>query len=118
MRDLEKKSRGYGFVEFEREKDFISAYRQASGKKILERRIEVDAEYGRTKKSFRPIRLGGGLNKTRKSKNHPFPIEYNEFKKKNIKKRKKDKVINIQNNQEFFTNKNEMEIEKDIKIEY
>lgn len=94
IKDLNQKSKGYGFIEFENEKDFISAYRQASGKKILNKRIEVDAEYGRSRNTFRPLRLGGGLNKSRRSKNHCFPIEYNEFrKKKKIRKIKKEKIV-------------------------
>lgn len=43
-------------------------------------------EYGRKKKNFRPMRLGGGLGDTRRSKNHPYPIEQSKFKAKRKKK--------------------------------
>lgn len=42
--------------------------------KIKGREIEVDVEYGRTRKTFRPMRLGGGLGYSRRSKNHPYPM--------------------------------------------
>ncbi|RKP33771.1 hypothetical protein BJ085DRAFT_11970, partial [Dimargaris cristalligena] len=54
-------SRGYAFVEFEREGDMRAAYRDADGMSILGRRIVVDVERGRTVKGWRPRRLGGGL---------------------------------------------------------
>jgi U1 small nuclear ribonucleoprotein 70kDa len=59
--DLEGKPRGYGFVEFERERDMRNAYKQADGRRILGRRILVDVERGRTVKNWLPRRLGGGL---------------------------------------------------------
>jgi len=61
-----KKPRGYAFVEFEHERDMHSAYKHADGKKIDGRRIVVDVERGRTVKSWRPRRLGGGLGGTRR----------------------------------------------------
>lgn len=79
VRDLKGKSKGYGFVEFKRKEEFVKAFRDASGKRIKGKRIHVDAEYGRTKRKFRPMRLGGGLGKSRKSKNHPYPLERNKF---------------------------------------
>ena len=72
VKDKNGKSRGYGFVEFGHRSDFLSAYRQATYKKILKRKIVVDAEYGRTRKGFRPTRFGGGLGLTRRSKKHSF----------------------------------------------
>lgn len=42
--------------------------------KILKKEIEVDCEYSRTRKTFRPRRFGGGLGNSRKSLNHPFPM--------------------------------------------
>ncbi|KAF9901102.1 hypothetical protein BX616_002382 [Lobosporangium transversale] len=65
VRDKEGKSRGYAFIEFEREKDMKAAYKDADGIKILGRRIVVDVERGRTVKGWRPKRLGGGLGGTR-----------------------------------------------------
>lgn len=59
------KARGYGFVEFEHERDMKTAYKQADGKKIDGRRVLVDVERGRTVRNWRPRRLGGGLGSTR-----------------------------------------------------
>lgn len=59
------KSRGYAFVEFEKDKDLKVAYNEADGLKIQGRRIVVDVERGRTVKGWLPRRLGGGLGKTR-----------------------------------------------------
>ena len=72
IRDKNGKSRGYGFVEFGHKADFLSAYRQATYKKINKKKIIVDAEYARTRKGFRPTRFGGGVGSKRHSKNHPF----------------------------------------------
>ncbi|KAJ3331652.1 hypothetical protein HDU76_002610 [Blyttiomyces sp. JEL0837] len=60
-----EKSRGYAFVEFERERDLTTAYKEADGVKLDGRRILVDVERGRTVKGWRPRRLGGGLGGTR-----------------------------------------------------
>lgn len=73
IRDKEtNKSRGYAFIEFERERDFYAAYRQADGKVIDGKRIQVDAEMGRIKLKWRPMRLGGGRGDARRSIRHPF----------------------------------------------
>lgn len=61
-----RRPRGYAFVEYEHERDMHSAYKHADGKKIDGRRIVVDVERGRTVKSWRPRRLGGGLGGTRR----------------------------------------------------
>jgi U1 small nuclear ribonucleoprotein len=61
------KSRGYGFVTFESEKDCKAAYNEANGKMIERRRIVVDMERGRTRKDWLPRRLGGGKGQTRKA---------------------------------------------------
>lgn len=55
------KPKGYGFVEFEDERDMKVAYKQADGVKIDDRRVVVDVERGRTVKGWNPRRLGGGL---------------------------------------------------------
>ncbi|KAJ3183250.1 hypothetical protein HDU85_002276 [Gaertneriomyces sp. JEL0708] len=57
----EGKSRGYAFIEYEREKDMKAAYKEADGMKINDRRVLVDVERGRTVKGWKPRRLGGGL---------------------------------------------------------
>lgn len=72
VKDLEGRSRGYGFVEFSNNAEFLSAYRNASGKFIRGRQINVDAEYARLTKSFRPMRLGGGLGGSRKTKGRRY----------------------------------------------
>lgn len=65
VRDPEEKSRGYGFIEFERERDLKDAFRDADGMRIVDRRVVVDVERGRTVKNWKPKRLGGGLGQTR-----------------------------------------------------
>ena len=59
------KHRGYGFIEFEHERDMKTAYKQGDGKKIDGKRVLVDVERGRTVRNWRPRRLGGGLGSTR-----------------------------------------------------
>lgn len=59
--DLEGKPRGYGFVEYTKEKDMMDAYKKCDGKKIDGRRIIVDVERGRTVRGWLPRRFGGGL---------------------------------------------------------
>ncbi|KAG2183009.1 hypothetical protein INT44_005990 [Umbelopsis vinacea] len=65
VRDTEGKSKGYAFIEFEREKDMRAAYKDADGLKLDGRRVLVDVERGRTVKGWKPRRLGGGLGNTR-----------------------------------------------------
>ena len=45
--DLDGKSRGYAFIEFEREEDMTMAFKRSDGKKIDGRRVVVDVERGR-----------------------------------------------------------------------
>ncbi|KAG0264520.1 hypothetical protein DFQ27_001189 [Actinomortierella ambigua] len=65
VRAKDEQSRGYAFIEYEREKDMKAAYKDADGIKILGRRVVVDVERGRTVKGWKPKRLGGGLGGTR-----------------------------------------------------
>lgn len=60
--------RGYAFIEFERERDFKIAYKEAGRRKIDGRRILVDVERGRTVKTWKPNRLDGPNNACAKSK--------------------------------------------------
>jgi len=55
------KSKGYAFIEFERDSDMKAAYKDADGLKLKDRRMLVDVERGRTVKEWRPRRYGGGL---------------------------------------------------------
>ncbi|KAG7385217.1 U1 small nuclear ribonucleoprotein 70 kDa [Phytophthora boehmeriae] len=66
VEDPEGKSRGYGFVEYEKEADMKSAYKYADGKKIDGRRVVVDVERGRTVRDWLPRKFGGGIGETRK----------------------------------------------------
>ncbi|GBG78818.1 hypothetical protein CBR_g28042 [Chara braunii] len=59
------KPRGYAFIEFHHTRDMKTAYKQADGRKIDNRRVLVDVERGRTVANWRPRRLGGGLGSTR-----------------------------------------------------
>ena len=63
--DKDGKPRGYGFIEFERDRDMRTAYKQAEGRRIMGRRILVDVERGRTAADWFPRRLGGGLGTPR-----------------------------------------------------
>lgn len=66
IEDEEGKSRGYAFVEYEKEADMKSAYKHADGKKIDGRRVVVDVERGRTVRDWLPRKFGGGIGETRK----------------------------------------------------
>lgn len=72
IRDMEGNSRCYAFVEYFSHQDFISAYKNGQGKKIMRRPITVDAEFGRLKPFFRPTRLGGGAGSRRRIKGARF----------------------------------------------
>ena len=72
IKDLESNSKGYGFIEFSNNSEFLSAFRQGSGKWLRGKPINVDAEYARVTRGFRPMRLGGGLGQTRRSKGLRF----------------------------------------------
>ncbi|KAM7529720.1 hypothetical protein LguiB_033130 [Lonicera macranthoides] len=59
------KPRGYAFIEYVHTRDMKTAYKQADGRKLDNRRVLVDVERGRTVPNWRPRRLGGGLGTTR-----------------------------------------------------
>ncbi|KAF7316966.1 U1 snRNP 70K protein [Mycena chlorophos] len=61
VRDKKKRSRGYAFVVYERERDMKAAYKESDGLHIMGKRILVDVERGRTVRGWKPRRLGGGL---------------------------------------------------------
>jgi len=66
-----RKSRGYAFVEYEREEDMKRAYKYADAMRIDGRPIVVDVERGHTVPNFLPRRLGGGLGATRHADKPP-----------------------------------------------
>jgi len=73
--DKKKKiSRGYAFIEYEREEDMKRAYKYADAMRIDGRAIVVDVERGHTVPNFLPRRLGGGLGATRASGKPPGSI--------------------------------------------
>ena len=61
-------SRGYGFVEFRDERDANEAVKRLDGRKIDGFRVIVDREFGRTKHSWYPKRLGGGKGDSRRDR--------------------------------------------------
>ncbi|KEP61972.1 UNVERIFIED_CONTAM: RNA recognition motif-containing protein [Hammondia hammondi] len=69
--DRNGKPRGYGFIEFENDRDMKEAYKNADGKKIDGRRVLVDVERARTVPGWLPRRLGGGRGKPRGSNTKP-----------------------------------------------
>ncbi|KAF2859111.1 RNA-binding domain-containing protein [Piedraia hortae CBS 480.64] len=62
-KDRTGQSRGYGFVEFERERDMKAAYKETESFSIRGRKVLVDVERGRTVQGWKPVRFGGGLGK-------------------------------------------------------
>lgn len=65
---ITKKSKGYAFIEFRKERDAENAFRNADGRKIEGHRILVDRELGRTKESWTPRRFGGGKGEKRRDR--------------------------------------------------
>jgi len=63
-----KKSRGYAFVEFAKDRDADYAVLKADGRKIEGNRVIVDRELGRTREKWLPRRLGGGKGDVRKDR--------------------------------------------------
>ena len=69
------KSRGYAFLEFERESDLRAAQREMDGYKLRGRRIVVDVERGRTVSGWTPRKLGGGIGGTRAPGVKPVKVD-------------------------------------------
>jgi len=63
IRDLNGKSRGYGFIVFEKQSDAANCVDELcrNGVKVGNRTILVDIERGRLIRNWKPTRLGGGL---------------------------------------------------------
>lgn len=80
IRDRDGRSRGYGFVAFERESDAKNCVKELAptGLKIpvpgksLTRTILVDIERGRLVRNWKPRRLGGGLGGRHYTKPNPY----------------------------------------------
>lgn len=84
VEDKKGKSRGYGFVVFERERDARDAARAMDGAKVGDRTIVVDVERGRTVRDWLPRRLGGGLGgrnytKIEADNRRPFNVHASNF---------------------------------------
>ncbi|XP_073002354.1 U1 small nuclear ribonucleoprotein 70 kDa [Typha latifolia] len=62
---VSNKPRGYAFIEYMHTRDMKTAYKQADGRKVDNKRVLVDVERGRTVPNWRPRRLGGGLGSSR-----------------------------------------------------
>lgn len=88
----EGKPRGYGFVEFEHERDMKTAYKHADGRKIDGKRILVDVERGRTVKEWKPRHLGGGLGSSRKEKPKKTKQEKAEVRRQEAAQARADKM--------------------------
>ncbi|CAK5086073.1 unnamed protein product [Meloidogyne enterolobii] len=56
-----------------------AAYKKADGTKIDGRRVVVDYERGRTKKSWLPRRLGGGKGETRRTRESKAALAAKEW---------------------------------------
>jgi U1 small nuclear ribonucleoprotein len=68
VKDKDGRSRGYGFIEFEKDSDVKVAFSRGDGKRIDGRRILCDVERGRTVPGWVPRKLGGGLGNSRASR--------------------------------------------------
>ena len=98
--------KGYGFIEYERTKDFREALEKGNKKKINGRHVYVEEERGRTDNKFKPLRFWGENGKGRELP--PWLEEQIKKVKKNypdIVKRaideEKKKLINKEKNQEL-----------------
>ena len=113
-------SKGYGFIEYERTKDFREALDRGNKKKINGRHVYVEAERGRTDNKFLPIKYGDQEGKGRE---YPEWLEiaienvkekYADIVKKEIESEIAKERVDISNNNEKKDNngneKNELEI--------
>ena len=65
IRNRKGENKGYGFIEFERTKDFREALEKGNKKKINGRHVNVEMERGRTDNKFKPLRFWGENGKGR-----------------------------------------------------
>ena len=66
------KPNGYAFVEFRDERGADDAVRKGDGRKIDGYKIIVDREFGRTKNTWYPRRLGGGKGEARRDRDDEY----------------------------------------------
>ena len=106
IRNRKGENKGYGFIEYERTKDFREALEKGNKKKINGRHVYVEEERGRTDNKFKPLRFWGENGKGRELP--PWLEEQIKKVKKNypdIVKRaideEKKKLINKEKNQEL-----------------
>ena len=106
IRNRKGENKGYGFIEYERTKDFREALEKGNKKKINGRHVNVEEERGRTDNKFKPLRVWGENGKGREL---PLWLEeqikkvkknYPDIVKKAIDEEKK-KLINKEKNQEL-----------------
>ena len=106
IRNRKGENKGYGFIEYERTKDFREALEKGNKKKINGRHVYVEEERGRTDNKFKPLRFWGENGKGREL---PLWLEeqikkvkrnYPDIVKKAIDEEKK-KLINKEKNQEL-----------------
>lgn len=109
-------SKGYGFIEYERTRDFAVALDNGNKKKINGRHLYVEAERGRTDNKFLPIKYGGQDGKGREL---PYWLEeeiynikkkYPEIVKKAIESELNKKKEKIEDNNEKKDKKIDLEI--------
>lgn len=74
-------SKGYAFVEFEREKDAHRAYKDSYRTVIDDREVIVDYEHERKLPGWIPRRLGGGFGGRKESGQLRFGCRYKPFNK-------------------------------------
>lgn len=60
-------SKGYAFIEFDQERDFARAFRDAHGQQLDGQTLLVDYERSRVMRGWKPRRLGGGLGGRKES---------------------------------------------------
>ena len=70
------KPNGYAFVEFRDERGADDAVRKGDGRKIDGYKIIVDREFGRTKNTWYPRRLGGGKGEARRDRSDEHLLRY------------------------------------------
>ena len=103
IRNRKGENKGYGFIEFERTKDFREALEKGNKKKINGRHVNVEMERGRTDNKFKPLRFWGENGKGREL---PFWLEeqikqvkknYPDIVKKAIEEEKNKFIIKEKN---------------------